>query len=42
MKISNYNMYYSEESFNQLDKNPITLKKIDKISSIKYIVKIQN
>jgi hypothetical protein len=39
---SNYNMYYSEESFNQLDKNPITLKKIDKISSIKYIVKIQN
>jgi hypothetical protein len=39
---SNYNLYYSENTFNQLDKNPITFKKIDKNLSIKYIVKIQN
>jgi len=39
---SNYNMYYSEETFNQLDKNPITFKKIDKNLSNKYIVIIQN
>jgi hypothetical protein len=39
---SNYNMYYSENTFNQLDKNPITFKKIDKNLSNKYIVIIQN